>query len=347
MNKQAPVAALLGIFCLAALSAAEAASILFVGNSFTQSAGNAGQSYNATNVTDANGTGIGGVPGIFEKMAREGGFPDIKVTIEAVGNETLAYHAANKAAILGGQAWDWVVLQDYSTRPLSSPSNDANGTNIPAFRNAVDSIKSLASVKNSDVKLLLLETWGRPDKVSAGYFPSLQAMQTELRSSYSAAAADFALAGWAPVGDAFLEAIRLGYANDPTTPSSEGPIPLWNSDNYHASAYGSYLAASIFYAKILGGDPRNLPTGGGSAVAGLGLNPAYADQLQEVAYRTAVPEPCAGLLCALSGCLLAVRPHRISTGARRLSVAEYFATPGILGQELVWPMTTREQRRDS
>jgi hypothetical protein len=285
---------------LTPLAASHAATVLFVGNSFTQSAGNAGQSYNAANITDANGTGLGGVPGIFKKLATEGGFADVNVTIEAVGGETLAYHFANKSAVLGGQAWDWVVLQDYSTRPLSSPSGDGNGSNIPAFRTAVNNIKNLVQSKNSAAKLLLYETWARPDKISAGYFPNLNAMQLELRNSYSAAAADFGLAGWAPVGDSFLEAISLGYANDPTTSGSEGPIALWNSDNYHASVYGSYLAASVFYAKILGGDPRTLPTGPGSAVAGLGLNAVFADQLQEIAYEQTrpVPEPTAGLLSA-------------------------------------------------
>jgi hypothetical protein len=314
MSKHPQVLAWVGIYCCLAGTVANSASVLFVGNSFTQSAGNTGQSYNATSITDANGTGIGGVPGIFKKLATEGSFTDVNVTIEAVGGETLAYHRTNKAAIIGGSAWDWVVLQDYSTRPLSSPSGDANGTNILAFRNSVSSIESLASSSNSAVKVLLYETWARPDKISAGYFGSLAAMQSELRSSYSAAAADYGFAGWTPVGDAFLEAIRLGYADDPTTATVEGPIPLWNSDNYHASAYGSYLGASLFYAKILGGDPRSLPTGAGSAVAGLGLNAGYADQLQEVAFQVAqtVPEPSAGTLSLLSGLLLVGRRRRPS-----------------------------------
>ena len=233
--------------CLAGASVSHGASVLFVGNSFTQSASNAGQSYNAANVTDANGTGVGGVPGIFKKLATEGGFSNVTVTIETVGGETLAYHRTNKAAIIGGSAWDWVVLQEYSTRPLSSPSGDANGTNILAFRNSVTSIESLALSANGATKVLLYETWARPDKIAAGYFGTLAAMQSELRNSYSTAVADYGLAGWAPVGDAFLEAIRLGYADDPTTSASEGPITLWNGDNYHASAYGSYLGASLFY----------------------------------------------------------------------------------------------------
>lgn len=282
-------------------SPAHATSILFVGNSFTYGANNAAQNYNAANITDANGTGYGGVPGIFEALATEGGFSNIHVTIEAVGGETLQYHYANKASIIGGQSWDDVVLQEYSTRPLTSPSGDALGTDIPDFDAAVGDIDALVKQKNPAVKVRLYETWARPDKVMAGYFSSLQAMQNQLHSSYSSAATEFGLAGYAPVGDAFMDAISLGLADDPTTTATEGPITLWNPDYYHASAYGSYLAADIFYAQILGGDPRTLPTGAGSAVAGLGLNPTYAAELQNLAYEVTepVPEPGAAFMASL------------------------------------------------
>src|SRR5690349_9990069 len=108
MSKYAPV--LVWMFLLLGLAlpwSSRGASILFVGNSFTQSAGNAGQNYNAANVTDANGTGIGGIPGIFKKMAEEGGFLGVNVTSETVGGETLAYHYANKSTAIGSKAWDW------------------------------------------------------------------------------------------------------------------------------------------------------------------------------------------------------------------------------------------------
>ncbi|MES2571761.1 MAG: PEP-CTERM sorting domain-containing protein, partial [Verrucomicrobiota bacterium] len=167
------------------------------------------------------------------------------------------------------------------------------------------------SLKNSSTRLLLYETWARPDRIAAGYFPNLSSMQNELRASYSAAATDLGLHGWAPVGDAFLETIAVRLANDPTTALNEGPLNLWNSDNYHASAYGSYLAANVFYAKILGGDPRALPTGAGSAAAGLGLNSVYADQLQEIAYKMTqtVPEPSTVVLFGM-GLLMTTRRRR-------------------------------------
>jgi hypothetical protein len=308
-------ARIFSLLTLASLVASgNASSVLFVGNSFTQSAGNAGQAYNAAAITDANGTGIGGVPGIFKKLAMEGGFLEVNVTVETNGGQTLAFHLATESETIGSQAWDWVVLQEYSTRPLLSASGDANGTNIAAFRSAISEIKNLTALKNSSTRLLLYETWARPDKIAAGYFPNLASMQNELRSSYSAAANDLGLQGWAPVGDAFLQGIAAGLANDPTTAFTEGPVSLWNSDNYHASAYGSYLAANVFYAKILGGDPRALPTGAGSAVAGLGLNSVYADQLQEIAYKLTqpVPEPSTGLLCGIGLLLSQMRRRRRS-----------------------------------
>ena len=297
-----------------------ATTVLFVGNSFTQSAGNSGTNYNAANITDANNENTGGVPGIFKKMATEGGFNNVSVTIEAVGGQTLAYHYANKASIIGGTSWDFVALQEYSTRPLTSASGDGNGTNIAAFRSAVQNRNTLIHTKNPAAKVLLYETWARPDKIMGGYFPNLQAMQTQLKNSYSAAATDFGLAGYAPAGDAFLQAITNGLANDPTTPASEGPVTLWNSDNYHASAYGSYLVASIFYEEILGGDARTLPTGAGSAVAGLGLNAVYADQLQDIAHQYAqTPEPSAALLIMLGASFFGIcRKRAPGCGSEKL-----------------------------
>ena len=294
-------AALTAIASLLLAPAAGATSVLFVGNSFTYSDGNAGTYYNSANVTDANGTGYGGVPGIFQKLSTEGGFTGVQVTIEAVGGQTLEYHNSSKATIIGGKSWDDVVLQEYSTRPLTSPSGDSNGTNVPGFLTAVTNLDNRVLAKNSAANVFLYETWARPDKINAGYFPNLQAMQNQLHSSYYTANSNSQLKGVAPVGDAFLQAVTLKLANDPTTAANEGPITLWNPDNYHASVYGSYLSASIFYAQILGGDPRTLPTGAGSAAAALGLNAAYADQLQNLAYAEAfpVPEPSTGVLAAV------------------------------------------------
>jgi len=265
---------LLVIVALTAFAAPKvsALNVLFVGNSLTAGFNN----YNQAAITDANGTGCGGVAAIFKKLADEGGFANINVTIEAVGGQTLAYHLANRAAVLS-RAWDVVVLQEYSTRPLSIGD-------IPAFRAAVRDITALLRTYNPAVRVVLYETWARPDLVP-GYYPTLQAMQNELQVAYSAAAADYAIEGWAPVGDAFLQAVSSGVASDPNFGVQAGKIDLWLTNDYHASANGAYLSGLVFYAKVLGGDPRALPSGTGSAVAGLGLSAASAVLLQAVAHN--------------------------------------------------------------
>lgn len=259
---------------------ARATDVLFVGNSFTFGY----NSYNKQAIVDANNSGQGGVPALFKKLADEAGFPDVNVTIEAVGGQTLAYHHKHKGAIIG-KRWDYVVLQDYSTGPLTShPSG-----NIAAFRQAVRDLNTLVKSHNASVRVLLYETWARPDLVPASY-PTLHAMQAELTAGYAGAVRDFALHDCAPVGGAFLRALDEGVAYDSKNVPA-GEITLWGGDHYHANAYGAYLAALVFHAKILGGDPRKLPTGPGSAVAGLGLDPAHAEKLQEIAHQTTSRTP--------------------------------------------------------
>ena len=53
--------------------ATAAKKILFVGNSFTYGGFDPAMHYNAVNVTDLNGTGYGGVPGIFKQLTVEAG----------------------------------------------------------------------------------------------------------------------------------------------------------------------------------------------------------------------------------------------------------------------------------
>ncbi|MES2658953.1 MAG: SGNH/GDSL hydrolase family protein [Verrucomicrobiota bacterium] len=271
--------ALVRIFILIlTISSAAALEVLFVGNSFTFGATDTAITYNNAAITDANGTNYGGVPAIFKKLATEGSYPGVNVTIEAVGGQTLAWHLANKSATID-KVWDVVVLQDYSTRPLTGfPGGDVAG-----FRQSVQDLTSLLRARNPNVRILLYETWARPDLVP-GTYATLSAMQQELQSAYSQAASDFDLEAWVPVGDGFLQAVAGNISYDPDAGPSAGKINVWGTDNYHGSNYGYYLSAMFFYKHVLGGDPRVLPTGTGSAVAGLGLIVSSSEALQEIAY---------------------------------------------------------------
>lgn len=285
-------------------------NILFVGNSFTHGQYAPLNVYNNANVYDTNGGGFGGsggVPGVFQKMASDLGYP-CNVYIEAVSSQNLAYHYANKSSVIGQSKWNLVVLQDYSTEPTNDTVDNPAGFNIAAFNTATGQLKSLILAANPTAKILLYETWARPDICGSGRsFPTLDAMLNQLRTNYYAANATYILNGVAPVGDAFARAGADGYAMvNPNTPDNS-KFNLWYSDKYHESIYGGYLAGAVFIAQITGIDPRNIPTGTGSTAAGLGISSTDAAHMNQVAFEITSTAPtitsanstnfAAGLFC--------------------------------------------------
>ncbi len=275
---------------------AQMQDVLFVGNSFTYG-NDPVLRYNRDNIIDLNNAGNnrqGGVPGIFKALATSGGY-QVNVSIEALAGATLADHLATRSAVIGQSKWEWVILQEASARPLPiSIVGDATSGNVAAFRSSVQSLSGLIWSQNADAKILLYETWARPNLVPS-YYTNLIEMQEDLHEASLAAVTDFHLTGLAAVGSAFMESIAAGIADNTRTPMLEGPVNLWFGDAYHASAYGSYLSALIYYQQILGGDPRTLATGTGSVAYDLGLNSVYARNMADVAYgvvnASAVPEP--------------------------------------------------------
>ena len=75
--------------------------VLFIGNSFTI------------------GSGGGGVPGIFDRLAQAGGHPDPTTVMRAVGGQNFQFHSldATTQTTINSQPWTHVVLQNYSTEP--------------------------------------------------------------------------------------------------------------------------------------------------------------------------------------------------------------------------------------
>lgn len=296
MNRSALLVPLLTVV-LAGPAAVAQTDVLFVGNSFTHGHEGPVMSYNSANITDANGSGYGGVPGVFKKLTDQAGLA-YAVTIEAVSGQTLGYHLSNRASVIGDPKWDVVVLQENSTWPLPS----ANGGNPDAFIAGGDGLQDLILAANPSARVLLYETWASPTSAASnGYSGNLQAMQDDLREAYyrlhhrSARATgkpDFA--GVARVGDAFLRAVDAGYADPSATDGyAAGLFYLWSTgDHRHAGKYGSYLSAVMFYAKITGRDPREIAAGAGSAAADLGISPTHAAQIHLVVHETlALPEP--------------------------------------------------------
>ena len=164
---------------------------------------------------------------------------------------------------------------------------------------------------NAATNVFLYETWARARDIvgatrtetdeitgeitsypiaSPEYYTSLEDMTADLRAAYEGLGASNPIfKGVAPVGAAFLSAVQQGLAiRDPFTETigdAVGNISLWWDDNFHPSKYGSYLSAATLFGTLTGVDPRSLGAGD-RAAAELGIDPAVAAALQNVAAAT-------------------------------------------------------------
>ncbi|GAB2867598.1 beta strand repeat-containing protein [Hymenobacter ruber] len=272
--------------------------ILFVGNSFTHGYVAPVLNYNAAAIFDENyglpansprhesdGTGPwGGVPGIFKRFTDEAGLA-YEVHIEAINGVDLTYHYTNALAVIGRPAgWDKVVLQELSTGPL--PTN--KGGNPADFFTYTTRLEQAVHSANAAARVYLYETWARADLTYPAGQPysgqPITAMGTDLHNAYSQLfTQDGHFEAVAPVGDAWQLAMQTGVAMpNPYNPTA-GQLDLWSS-YFHASKWGSYLSACVLFGQITGADPRSLGTGE-TAAADLGIAPADAVALQQVAYN--------------------------------------------------------------
>ena len=276
-----------------ATAAVTSGNILFVGNSFTHGNEEPAYSYNKAAVTDTNGSGQGGIPGIFKKLTAQAGFT-FNVSLETASGQTLRWHYANRASTIGQATWNTVVFQEQSTTPLPT----SRGGSPTAFSEAARDLRTLVRTANPAANLYLYETWSSPTSVGTQGYPSgttgLQAMQTDLRDAYFKAYRDLGFTGVARVGDGYMRAVDQNLADpNPADGISPGMFNLWSAqDSRHSSRYGSYLSAAVLFAKVTQADPRSLATGTGSAAAELGISAADAANLHRIAYEiTALPDP--------------------------------------------------------
>lgn len=288
------VAALAVTLTLSLPGAASAASILFVGNSFTygEPAGSniSIQRYNAGSVTDLNGTGIGGVPALFKAFTVQAGL-DYNVSLETAGGTGLDYHYTNKLGLLD-RAWDNVVLQSYSTLDANAPGNPAKLITYAGL------FADTLTARNPNVDISLMATWSRADLTYQTNSPwrgkPIGAMQADVQAGYEAAqaAAGGKIDRVLQVGGAWNDAIEAGIADpNPYDGLTPGQINLWAPDNYHGSVFGYYLEALVIFGNITGVDPLSL--GVNETVArDYGFTDAQTLALQQIAHgRVTVPEP--------------------------------------------------------
>jgi hypothetical protein len=281
-----PIAAfLLGIAGLPA--AACAATILFVGNSFTAGTGSQVEGFRPDTVTDLNREGVGGVPALFKAFARQAGLA-YDVHLEVAGGMNLDFHHEQRSALIG-RAWDHVVLQGYSTLDPDSPGDPRKIIDYSAR------LERLFQAANPEVDVRLVATWSRADQtyMQSGHWfgKPIEAMATDVRAAYDQAAARSPnIRAVIPVGEAWNRAIAQGLAaRNPYDGGGPDQINLWATDGYHASAYGSYLAALVVFGSVTGRDPRSLGREE-QAAAQLGISPDRALALQRIALESLTSE---------------------------------------------------------
>ena len=218
---------------------AEAAlRVLFIGNSYTF--------YN-------------NLPGMVQQLAAAGSRP-VEAHMVAYGGATLEVHwtrGDGPGRILGEQ-WDYVVLQEQSTRPIGN--REAFFQYARLFDEAI---------RGRGAETVFYMTWARQNE------PQNQAALT---SAYETIARELG-AKVAPVGRAWEAA------------NGERPaLDLFDADGSHPNPTGSYLGACVFYATLLGADPSGSsaairdPETGAQLVA---LDTNAAARLQSIAWDAA------------------------------------------------------------
>lgn len=175
---------------------------------------------------------------------------------------------------------------------------------------------------SAETEMYLYQTWARPNLVHGAYatstneetgeitrsdelsqttyYDNLEQMTAELVASYQAAldqADDDGSPGFtgiAPVGQTFMSAVHSGIATRDfwaADAGTDGLMDLWFDDGTHASKYGSYLSALVFFGTLTGEDPSQF---GQDEIAArdLGIGGDDAVQLQRLAsQQLGLPQP--------------------------------------------------------
>ncbi len=268
-------ALVVGLFLSAGLGARAVQAqnrVLFIGNSFTI------------------GSGGGGVPGIFDRLAQAGGHPDPDTVMQAVGGRDFQYHSqdATAQAAIASRRWTHVVLQNYSTEP----THLASGSVADHYTYGTLLYRQIMT-NSPEARVVLFETWSRAAAHSLitgastpTSFASTAEFQAELRTNYHGLADSLIAAhptnppvAVAPVGTAWENAGGLLPASHPMF------IPLFGSDNYHGNNNGYYLAACVIYSVVYGVSPHGLSSH--PLVSGLNLGLTVSPTvLEDAAWQT-------------------------------------------------------------
>ncbi len=300
--------------------------ILFVGDSLTHgrytpvrpyhSGGAAGSTSASTLVVDENygQSGAraelepgpwGGIPAIFAQLAAEVGLR-YDVHIEAISQTSLSKNFAAASGVIAQPGWNAVVLQELSTKPLPTALTGSSISNPKDFCASVQTIERAVHGAAPHANVYLYEPWARADLAqalagntgAAGFATQYQSALGALSDAnhdayYNAASTDGAIAGVAPVGEAWRLAWSQGVANPNPFASSSLPL-LWyginavndpqisSPDYLHPDVDGAYLAGLVLFAQVSGTDVTRFG-GNETAAQQLGVPATLAARLQQIA----------------------------------------------------------------
>jgi hypothetical protein len=205
---------------------------------------------------------VNNMPLIVEQLSRAGKVArPLQSQMAVVGSATLEQHwnRAETQKALSSHPWDYVALQEQSTRPLH------NQELFIRF-----SALFCAAIDKAGARPLFFLTWARKAEPKN---------QTPLTLAYHQAAAQSG-AYLAPVGEAW-KSVREHHPE----------LELFQPDGSHPSMAGAYLSACVFYATLYKKSPIGLPghletTVGEKTLVLTDLSNNDAAILQEAAWTT-------------------------------------------------------------
>lgn len=231
---------LLSLFCFpivySAVYAQDSISVLFIGNSYTY---------------------VNDLPGTLGTLATSLG-KEITSDSKTNGGYTFQNHTTDPLTYskIHSKPWDVVVIQGQSQEP-SFPDTQVNTQTLPYAVQLSDSIWA----NNSCSNVMYYMTWGRQNGDSQwSEINTFEKMNTRLYNAYMRMADSSDRAMVSPVGRAWAY-VR---ANHPS-------INLYNADQSHPSAEGTYLAACTFYASLFQQSPVGSTYYGGLSAATAGI----------------------------------------------------------------------------
>lgn len=231
---------LLSFFCFSVIYsgvyAQDSISVLFIGNSYTY---------------------VNDLPGTLGTLAANLG-KEITIDSKTNGGYTFQNHTTDPLTYskIHSKPWDVVVIQGQSQEP-SFPDTQVDSQTLPYAMQLSDSIWA----NNSCSNVMYYMTWGRQNgDPQWSEINTFEKMNTRLYNAYMRMADSSDQAMVSPVGRVW------SYVRE-----NHPAINLYNADQSHPSAEGTYLATCTFYTSLFRQSPVGATYYGGLSASTAGI----------------------------------------------------------------------------